>query len=1032
MRSQQTQQGIILLSIILIFSFILSSCATVTPVVPGEIQLPAVQTEVEVPGGLITVEDGSGLRHSVLVFDFEIQSRLVIGAEYAQCVEEGECEPVAETEYPLAPAGVNWYQAQAYCSYLGGRLPTEAELIRATGGEEDCTDSGGELISQEGFGEWVYDWDDPDYYNRSLVANPFGPMYGDLKVAMGLDLDAAGEAMGKYWIKWDELKLDEVKLDEIKLDEIKLDEIKLDEIKLDEIKLDEIKFESYKFFSMGKWEFAKDTWRYSIKFEDGKFFINAESVGMDKSSPDQPPIFPRIGMLPDMSNPLVGFRCVTEGAALTYAPICKTQTAATCNLPPDKMQTISLQLADESDLDPNFQVAGANCPQGGEFALTISHDLPSGEGVEVKAGGKECACQEYTDYPGNLYCSCPSPGAGVLTEIEACQAEEDALVAMDEFCPTGYYYDLQVGGCAMLAPGVPLIYSLVDGLEDSGPSACPSGPGLPVPNTGPLGLALARVEGVSTADLPEGDQWDLFSLSDGSGMCPPGYAFNQETGCCSPYSGENYDCGPDEYFDAGLKQCLPLGWDGCGPCQELDFEGKCIPSDNTKFLSYRCNSDDASEGIDYDEYGRPPEPSEGCAAGAYKDPGLGLCLETRDGCALGYYLDPKTGTCRPISGPESPCPEGYTYRGQTGCCVPSPGTGESECPEGTEWDGAGCTRTVSGCPPTHYYDEETDSCLLREPGECPPGTSPTLFGNCTPDEPGVCPKGLTYDPETDSCRGAGSDQPVCEGGKIFDPALGFCGSTPPAGPAEGLSSGKCDLQDLSEVETVEGSGEDLELSCFDPASALMPISATIDSPEGILQCLLLSANKTFSFGRGLCRPQATGDGETEQYFTIEIEEGRIASITRVEPDQIDPASASKPPLEEVTLCYAGYSIGELFSTGKESDEDDWSEDPVSGTLPGGAQVARSASIWTSGHFSISRTARQCAFTVPFCAIGPTPAPLDKCDGLDFGSCGNTCRLRMECQSEKMRWTDNCTGVASEEKCDAISGCIWQGGICRVD
>ena len=122
-----------MIGLILIISIFLSSCATVTPVVPGEIQLPAVQTEVEVPGGLITVEDGSGLRHSVLVFDFEIQSRLVIGAEYAQCVEEGECEPVPESILP-APAGVNWYQAQAYCSYLGGRLPTEAELIRATGG----------------------------------------------------------------------------------------------------------------------------------------------------------------------------------------------------------------------------------------------------------------------------------------------------------------------------------------------------------------------------------------------------------------------------------------------------------------------------------------------------------------------------------------------------------------------------------------------------------------------------------------------------------------------------------------------------------------------------------------------------------------------------------------------------------------------------------------------------------------------------------------------------------------------------------
>jgi len=53
------------------------------------------------------------------------------------------------------------------------------------------------------------------------------------------------------------------------------------------------------------------------------------------------------------------------------------------------------------------------------------------------------------------------------------------------------------------------------------------------------------------------------------------------------------------------------------------------------------------------------------------------------------------------------------------------------------------------------------------------------------------------------------------------------------------------------------------------------------------------------------RPNPAGDGTTEQHFTVEIQEGRIGSITRVSPDVIDPASANAPPTEEVTFVF-GY------------------------------------------------------------------------------------------------------------------------------
>ncbi|MFH1143579.1 MAG: type VI secretion system tube protein TssD [Candidatus Eisenbacteria bacterium] len=70
------------------------------------------------------------------------------------------------------------------------------------------------------------------------------------------------------------------------------------------------------------------------------------------------------------------------------------------------------------------------------------------------------------------------------------------------------------------------------------------------------------------------------------------------------------------------------------------------------------------------------------------------------------------------------------------------------------------------------------------------------------------------------------------------------------------------------------------------------------------------------------RPSPTGDGTTEQFFTVEIKKGRIASITRVSPDTIDPASASSPPTEEVTFVF-GY-IRWCYEPGGVEHVDEWS------------------------------------------------------------------------------------------------------------
>lgn len=1022
MRRHRTRNRPTFISAIFIITFLLSSCATATPVIPEEFPdlEPEPQSQLDIPGGLLLLPDGAGADHPVLVFDFQIQSRLVTHDEYQECVEAGACEPAPEAIHDYAPAGVTWYQAQAYCSYLGGRLPTEAELTRSTGGSEDCQDSGGNLVSQEGFGEWVFDWDDPDFYNGSLVGNPFGPTYGDLKIAMGLNLDSINEVIYKYFGKYEDpesfAKYDGSEIAR-KGQEDNDTFAKWDDAvsfaKLDELKL----------------TFAKYEGQILIKFEEGKFFIGTDGADQGKWESGEGTFYPRMGILPDQSNPLVGFRCVTQGAALSYAPICKTQTAAKCSLPAEQMETISAQLTMDRDVNPNFQIVGANCPQGDTFDITISHELSNGEGVEIKAGGKECDCQEYAEYPGKLYCDCPSPGAGWKTEIDVCAAGGETLIAMDDLCPSGSHFDIQSFMCVIDQFEPPALFSLVGDGGGSGTSACPSGLGLPVPQYGPLSLAAASVEGVGESELPEGDQWELFSLSDGSGMCPPGYAYSEETGCCSPYSDENYNCGPDEYFDAGLKRCLPVGWDGCGPCSDLGPSGQCETAMNRDMVGERCNVGN-EEPVVWDEPGRSPESSSGCDSDAYLDPNLGMCVETDDGCALGYFLDPKTGRCRPISGPKSPCTEGYVYSSLTRCCQPLPGVESSELPIGFEiiddaFPSIAAFAESGGCPTSHFYDEGSDSCRLRVGGECPSGTVKSLIGKCIPDDPGVCPEDFAYDPETDSCYSSDAGMPVCDGGKIFDPALGFCGPTPPTGPAEGMEGGKCDLQDLAEVEMVDGDSTDIDISCYEPGIERIPIFDFPSSTEGILRCLMLTADKTFRSGQGFCRSQGNEDGASEDFFTIDIEEGKVASIVRVSPDVIEPAEAGEPPEEDVGTCNIGYVFGAAVDTGSEPKEDDWS-DPDSGGLPGGDDCTPSLFI-DAGSLLAPGNCTTFSTTVPICATPvPSSGGSNKCTGLDYGKCGNTAGCGWNSGAAKCVVCSALTKV----DCNNAGGCTYDGGTCK--
>ena len=140
---------------------------TFTPVPPTFTPTPGIgstkngedgMTLVFVPAGEFTMGEGSG-EHEVILDDFWIDQTEVTNAMYAQCVEAGDCSPPASVksythdsyygnsefdDYPVIY--VDWNQANAYCSWAGRRLPTEAEWEKAARGIDGRTYPWGEGI----------------------------------------------------------------------------------------------------------------------------------------------------------------------------------------------------------------------------------------------------------------------------------------------------------------------------------------------------------------------------------------------------------------------------------------------------------------------------------------------------------------------------------------------------------------------------------------------------------------------------------------------------------------------------------------------------------------------------------------------------------------------------------------------------------------------------------------------------------------------------------------------------------------------
>jgi formylglycine-generating enzyme len=183
---------------------------------------------VRIPGGefqMGSVEGGGEPaehpQHVVRIKGFLMDKTEVTWGQYRRFVTQTSRplpkSPVWGTPETFPVSNMTWDDARAFCTWAGGRLPTEAEWERAARGDDtrqypwgndwdpsrcntqdggphsptaaaaypDCVSPYGVLDLAGSVWEWCQDWYDAAYYAKSPVENPAGPETGQGRVSRG-------------------------------------------------------------------------------------------------------------------------------------------------------------------------------------------------------------------------------------------------------------------------------------------------------------------------------------------------------------------------------------------------------------------------------------------------------------------------------------------------------------------------------------------------------------------------------------------------------------------------------------------------------------------------------------------------------------------------------------------------------------------------------------------------------------------------------------------------------------------------------